>query len=112
MLRVSPCKHCAVLCRMRVLLTITEHDSCLHLRVQQRPLARVCTLDAVLACTQVHAPLSKVFEVWRERGNYAEWFDLIGQVCSLLVLRRQDSYGHHLLHSKSPFGTAEAVVGH
>lgn len=39
---------------------------------------RACTL--LLACVQVHAPLSKVFEVWRERSNYVEWFDLIGQV--------------------------------
>ncbi|KAK9839297.1 hypothetical protein WJX81_006452 [Elliptochloris bilobata] len=28
----------------------------------------------------VHAPLGKVFAVWRDRANYAEWFDLIGQM--------------------------------
>ena len=62
-------------------------------------MGRACKLPDIcgnalwlLACVQVNAPLSKVFEVWRERGNYAEWFDLIGQVTSLLVLQLSHSH--------------------
>lgn len=51
-----------------------------------------------MACMQVNAPLGKVFEVWRERGNYAEWFDLIGQVNKLLVLQLSRSHCPPVLH--------------
>ena len=29
---------------------------------------------------QVDAPVSKVFEIWEDRMNWNDWFDLIGQV--------------------------------
>ena len=51
-----------------------------------------------LACVQVDAPLDKVFEVWRERGNYAEWFDLIGQVIIGLILQLSRSHWPPILH--------------
>jgi hypothetical protein len=32
---------------------------------------------------QVDASVSKVYRIWANRINYNEWFDLIGQVCTL-----------------------------
>ena len=29
---------------------------------------------------QVEAPVDKVYQIWANRLNYSEWFDLIGQV--------------------------------
>ena len=56
-----------------------------------QPLAKkVETLNGWLmdccVATQVDASVSKVYRIWANRINYNEWFDLIGQVCTLRPL--------------------------
>ena len=65
---------------------------------------------------QVEAPIEKVYNIWANRLNYAEWFDLVGQVstgaCPALTLYQTPCRSPHSSHAGcSCLQIGQSVVG-